>query len=212
MSVPTPGVGFAMTMSKLGYFAEFLLFPPLVVFATALALHSSKPFQLVIWLIVYATGIGGWTLIEYLVHRVIFHRMPILSSMHERHHQSPRELIGAPAWTSGLGLVGLAIPCWVILGFYLSTAVIAGMVTGYLWYVFVHYAAHHCELGRDSYLYRARLRHARHHYVSDRSNFGVTTNLWDRIFRTTLGAECRSVSPREIRLSERCTRLQHRAD
>jgi sterol desaturase/sphingolipid hydroxylase (fatty acid hydroxylase superfamily) len=200
-------------MSKLGYFAEFLLFPPLVLLATALALHGLKPLRLAIWLVVYATGIGAWTLIEYLVHRVIFHHMPILSRMHERHHESPRQLIGAPAWASAsLCLIGVALPCWVVLGFYLSTAVTAGMVTGYLWYVFVHYAVHHWELRRDSYLYRARLRHARHHYLSDRSNFGVTTDLWDRVFRTTLGVQRRSVSPRETGFSERGPRLQHRSD
>jgi hypothetical protein len=37
--------GFTMKMSKLGYFSEFLLFPPLVLLATLLAFRSSNPPQ-----------------------------------------------------------------------------------------------------------------------------------------------------------------------
>src|ERR1019366_5080375 len=35
--------GFTMKMSKLGYFFEFLLFPPLVLLVTLLAFRSSNP-------------------------------------------------------------------------------------------------------------------------------------------------------------------------
>ena len=68
-----------MKMSKLGYFSEFLLFPPLVLAATLLAFRSSIPPQPVIWAIVYGTGLVGWTLIEYLLHRVLFHHAPIFA-------------------------------------------------------------------------------------------------------------------------------------
>jgi sterol desaturase/sphingolipid hydroxylase (fatty acid hydroxylase superfamily) len=176
-----------MKMSKLGYFSEFLLFPPLVLAATLLAFRSSIPPQPVIWAIVYGTGLVGWTLIEYLLHRVLFHHAPILSRIHERHHHSPLDLIGTPAWASVLlGLIAVASPAWEVLGFDLGTAATAGMVTGYLWYVFVHYAIHHWRPRRGSYLYWARLRHARHHHLSHSGNFGVTTGAWDHVFGTAI--------------------------
>ena len=176
-----------MKMSKLGYFSEFLLFPPLVLAATLLAFRSSIPPQPVIWAIVYGTGLVGWTLIEYLLHRVLFHHAPILSRIHERHHHSPLDLIGTPAWASVLlGLIAVASPAWEALGFDLGTAATAGMVTGYLWYVFVHYAIHHWRPRRGSYLYWARLRHARHHHISHSGNFGVTTSTWDHVFGTAI--------------------------
>jgi len=119
-----------MKMSKLGYFSEFILFPPLVLAATLLAFRSSIPPQPVIWAIVYGTGLVGWTLIEYLLHRVLFHHAPILSRIHERHHHSPLDLIGTPAWASVLlGLIAVASPAWEALGFDLGTAATAGMVT-----------------------------------------------------------------------------------
>jgi sterol desaturase/sphingolipid hydroxylase (fatty acid hydroxylase superfamily) len=176
-----------MKMSKLGYFSEFLLFPPLVLIATLLAYRNLIPPQPVIYAFVYGGGLVGWTLIEYLIHRVLFHHAPILSQIHECHHHSPQDLIGTPAWASVLiGLIAVAVPSWAVLGFGLGTAVTAGLVTGYLWYVFVHFATHHWRPRRDSYLYRARLRHARHHHLSHSGNFGVTTAMWDHVFGTAL--------------------------
>jgi hypothetical protein len=56
-----------MKMSKLGYFSEFLLFPPLILVATLLAFRSLIPPQPAIWAVVYCGGLVGWTLIEYLL-------------------------------------------------------------------------------------------------------------------------------------------------
>jgi sterol desaturase/sphingolipid hydroxylase (fatty acid hydroxylase superfamily) len=176
-----------MKMSKLGYFSEFLLFPPLILVAMLLVFRSSTPPQPAIWAVVYGAGMVGWTLMEYLLHRALFHHAPVLSRIHERHHHSPQDLIGTPAWASVLiGLIAVASPSWEILGFDLGTAATAGLVTGYLWYVFVHYAIHHWRPRPDSYLYRARLRHARHHYKSSGGNFGVTTGVWDYVFGTAI--------------------------
>jgi sterol desaturase/sphingolipid hydroxylase (fatty acid hydroxylase superfamily) len=176
-----------MKMTKLGYFSEFLLFPPLVLIAMLLAFRGSTAMQPAMWAVVYAGGVTGWTLIEYLLHRVLFHHAPILSQIHARHHHVPLDLIGTPAWASALvGLIAIASPSWATLGFGLGTAATAGLATGYLWYVFVHYAIHHWRPRRHSYLYRARLRHARHHHLSENGNFGVTTGVWDQIFGTAL--------------------------
>lgn len=178
-----------MKMSKLGYFSEFLIFPPLVLAATLLAFHSSMPPRPIAWAVIYVAGFAGWTLIEYVLHRALFHHAPVLSEIHKRHHDAPNELIGTPGWASGLiGVIAVAGPCWAVLGFDLGTAATAGLVTGYLLYVFVHYATHHWRPQRGTYLYRARMRHARHHHRSDEGNFGVTTAFWDRVFGTALDA------------------------
>lgn len=184
-----------MKMSKFGYFFEFLLFPPLVLAGMILAFRSPLPPQPLIWSIVYVAGVAGWTFIEYLLHRVLFHHAPILRWIHERHHHSPHDLIGTPAWASVLlGLIVVAIPSCAAFGFDLGTAATTGLASGYLWYVFVHYSTHHWQPRRGSYLYRARLRHARHHHLSAAGNFGVTTGMWDHVFHTALdGRALRSV-------------------
>ncbi len=99
----------------------------------------------------------------------------------------PRELVGTPAWVSvSLGIVAVAGPCWAALGFDLATAATAGMVAGYLHYVFMHYAIHHWQPRPDSYLDRARRHHALHHHFDDEGNFGVSTAVWDRLFGTEI--------------------------
>jgi sterol desaturase/sphingolipid hydroxylase (fatty acid hydroxylase superfamily) len=181
-----------MKMSKLGYFSEFLLFPPLFVFALWLALRNSYIPHSVTWAACYIAGLVGWTLVEYLLHRALFHHAPILSKIHELHHQHPQDLIGTPAWMSAaIGLILVAGPLCALLGFDLGIAATGGLATGYLWYVFVHYATHHWQPRRDSYLYRARLRHARHHHLSHSGNFGVTTGVWDHVFGTALETHAR---------------------
>jgi sterol desaturase/sphingolipid hydroxylase (fatty acid hydroxylase superfamily) len=187
-----------MKMSKVGYFSEFLLFPPLFVFAMLLAFRNLIPLHPIIWAAVYIVGLVGWTLIEYLLHRALFHHAPILSRIHELHHKSPQDLIGTPAWLSALiGLILVAGPLCVMLGFSLGIAATTGIATGYLWYVFVHYATHHWRPRRNSYLYRARLRHACHHHLSHSGNFGVTTSAWDHVFGTALEAHAPNLANAE---------------
>ena len=88
-----------MKMTKLGYFSEFLLFPPLVLVATLLAFRSSIPPQPVNWAIVYGFGLVGWTLIEYWLHRVLFHHAPILARLHERSASGPCFAVPHSPWS-----------------------------------------------------------------------------------------------------------------
>lgn len=170
-----------MRMSKLTYFAEFFLFPPLI----SILLLATLRGHLELWLTSYALGVVTWTLVEYLLHRFIFHHLPVLSDLHERHHHRPLELIGTPAWVSVCASVlGFAVPLYLLVGAEPAAALTSGLMTGYLAYVFVHYATHHFEVQPDSYLYRARLRHAAHHYRGGEANFGVTTGFWDQVFGT----------------------------
>ena len=46
-----------MKMSELGYFSEFLLFPPLVLVAALFAFRSSTAPHPLTWAIVYGAGL-----------------------------------------------------------------------------------------------------------------------------------------------------------
>jgi sterol desaturase/sphingolipid hydroxylase (fatty acid hydroxylase superfamily) len=187
-----------MLMRKLGYFAEFLVFPPFVIGLALFAYDDSQRFRATTWLVSFAVGVLLWTLLEYLLHRFVFHHAPIISEIHEQHHHDPLALIGAPAWTSFvLALLGVLFPLWLLLGISIAAGITSGMICGYLWYVLVHYASHHWQPRHGSYLYRVRLRHARHHYSHDEGNFGVSVEFWDRVFRTELGRRGGRVRPRD---------------
>ena len=75
-------------------------------------------------------------------------------------------------------LLGLAY----LIGGQTAFSFIAGLVTGYLGYIFVHYQVHTSNPPR--WLKSRMMHHAKHHYQFEDKAFGVSTNLWDKVFGT----------------------------
>ena len=160
-----------MKMSKLGYFSEFLLFPLLVLVAALFAFRSSTAPHPLTWPIVYGAGSIAWTLFEYLLHRVLFYHAPVLSQIHDRHHQSPHDSL-TPRVGERRGR--LACGCQPVLRStrtrprYRGDGALLPATLG----VFVHYVTHHWRPRRDLYLYRVWMFHACHDHLSDSGNLG----------------------------------------
>src|SRR4030095_16265330 len=61
--------------------------------------------------------------------------------------------------------------------------VFSGFVLGYVSYDSIHYATHHINLkGKVGAFLRAY--HLRHHYEDENTAYGVSTPLWDYIFKS----------------------------
>ena len=98
-----------------------------------------------------AAGLLTWTLVEYLVHRLLFHvesRSPAVQRMvylyHGRHHDYPsdtRRLIISPTFTIPVAalLYGLF---WLLAGYPAAAPLFAGLVLGYLAYETLHFLVH----------------------------------------------------------------------
>lgn len=176
-----------MRLSKAGYYADFIAYPAVALVLAAFELRPPESRQQFDWLIACMLGLGVWTLAEYLIHRFVFHRIPVIAQMHEMHHAHPAALIGAPVWMSACVFgFGAFIPLWGLVGFKIASGMVTGLMLGYLYYVFVHTAIHRWRLDQASFLYPAKLHHARHHYGTQDGNFGVTTGFWDHVFGTAL--------------------------
>ncbi|XP_030029956.2 fatty acid 2-hydroxylase [Manduca sexta] len=137
-------------------------------------------------------GIGLWTIIEYSMHRWVFHRDPGLSLvmikihflLHGMHHKVPFDK---------LRQVFPPIPA-LVLAVILYSAVspflnyprikLTGALIGYLAYDMVHYYVHHGSPADGSYLYAMKRYHSNHHFVNHDKAYGITTKVWDYIFRT----------------------------
>lgn len=177
-----------MRLSKVGYYADFLLYPPAVLALTAAGMWGSRSDYFLCLASSLLTGIGGWTLVEYVMHRFVFHRLEAAAEVHEMHHAAPSAYVGTPTWASFVGFALLAfLPLLWAGGVEFACGGTAGLMIGYLGYLIVHDAVHRWRIGSTSILYRAKLRHAAHHYGDREGNFGVTTDLWDRVFGTSLG-------------------------
>ena len=85
--------------------------------------------------------------------------------------------------------MALFLALWAGLALEASTFVAGGLTTGlmigYLAYAAVHDAVHHRRARPGSWLYHAKLRHARHHRAEASSEFGVSSGVWDAVLRTT---------------------------
>lgn len=136
-----------------------------------------------------ALGFVSWSLMEYVLHRFVLHGLAPFSRWHDEHHQRPTALICLPtAYSFGLIYLLVFLPSLGALGFWPAVALALGVLTGYAAYTLVHHATHHSKsLGH--WFRRRKCHHALHHAMYKKLGaaggyFGVTSNLWDRIFRT----------------------------
>jgi len=142
-------------------------------------------------------GVFLWTLIEYGMHRFVFHFKPggprmerIFFLFHGVHHAQPQcktRLVMPPAVSLPMALMvyglvyaalalGLSVHHWV-------DPVMAGILSGYLAYDLTHYATHHLGMRRGLFRYLKRY-HLMHHHKTPGQRYGVSSPLWDIIFRT----------------------------
>jgi len=138
------------------------------------------------------TGLVIWTLTEYWLHRLVFHWEPdhplgsrIHFIMHGVHHDHPNDrlrLVMPPAVSLPLAaLFGGAYA--LTFGLPAAYPAFAGFIVGYLLYDYTHYHLHH-HVPRTAAGKRLREQHMRHHFQDHRYGYGVSSPLWDAVFRT----------------------------
>src|SRR5213592_1226589 len=169
---------------------------PLVLYLPAIAYFLyqalwqrglSIPFVLAL----FVFGILIWTLLEYVIHRCVFHYEPksrwgkqFHFLLHGVHHDYPNDasrLVMPP-------VVSIPLAFLFYLGFLTifrqsAPAAFAGFIVGYLFYDMLHYATHHFPMKRGVWLWLKQY-HLRHHYKDDDAGFGISSPLWDYIFGT----------------------------
>jgi 4-hydroxysphinganine ceramide fatty acyl 2-hydroxylase len=64
-----------------------------------------------------------------------------------------------------------------------ALTVMSGLLTGYLAYDLSHYISHHGTTGNSWFRFLHRY-HLAHHHREPNAKFGVSSPLWDLVFRT----------------------------
>jgi len=140
---------------------------------------------------VFFIGIIFWTWFEYFMHKRLSHMLPtnkfkerIQYLFHGVHHEFPRDKtrLAMPPAASILILTVLFFLFKLIIGTYTFTF-LPGFVMGYAAYLFVHYSIHAFTPPKNK-LNVLWINHSIHHYKDDTVAFGVSSPLWDVIFRT----------------------------
>jgi sterol desaturase/sphingolipid hydroxylase (fatty acid hydroxylase superfamily) len=172
-----------MLLSKAAYYADFVVYPLLLLSLGAVLVWAGTPQMYVVWIVACFIGIVGYSLLEYGLHRVVLHHIPPFRRMHDLHHANPTAMVGTPTWLSVALIVGsVLLPLWWQFGVTVACGLTFGLILGYLWYVLLHHAVHRWPSREGSYLHWAKRRHNQHHGSRQPCNFGVTNPWWDQIF------------------------------
>lgn len=142
-------------------------------------------------------GLIIWTFAEYNLHRFIFHFPPkgavqekVVFLFHGVHHAYPQDktrLVMPPAVAIPLDALFYGI-FYLLFTVVLSTPqwlfpFLSGFIFGYLVYDLTHYATHHFPM-RAGYFKFIKRYHMQHHYKTPDQRFGVSSPLWDFVYRT----------------------------
>ncbi|KAJ4170665.1 fatty acid alpha-hydroxylase [Fusarium falciforme] len=146
----------------------------------------------------FAFGFWFWSIIEYVLHRFLFHLDYYLPDnrvgitlhflLHGIHHYLPMDkyrLVMPPTL-----FVVLAYPFWhfahavFAYSWHAATGAFAGGLFGYICYDLTHYFLHHQNL--PLWYKELKKYHLAHHFLDYELGFGVTSKFWDSIFGTEL--------------------------
>ena len=173
-----------MYLSKFSYYVDLVISGLLIALLVGIEARSGTGIQWAEWMFWSFVGFFAWTLLEYVVHRWVYHAVPFFRDLHNAHHSEPAAYIGAPPGVTILLICLLFFAPWMTASFLVASGLTAGMLIGYMAYMLVHHSAHFRRLAATSWFSATRRHHALHHHHSVSCNFGVTTRVWDHIFGT----------------------------
>ncbi|KIW81626.1 hypothetical protein Z517_04652 [Fonsecaea pedrosoi CBS 271.37] len=187
---------FLEPLSKTAWYVVPILWLPPVIYGSVLGISNleSPAVGVAYWCL----GLFLWTLVEYLLHRFLFHIDDYLPDhsvfltlhflLHGIHHYLPMDkyrLVMPPT----LFLI-LATPFYKLAHFvfwynwYVAITVFSGGIFGYVCYDCTHYWLHHHQL--PAYVRDLKKYHLAHHYQNFELGFGVTSKFWDYVWGTEL--------------------------
>lgn len=198
------------TLSHVQPWVPHVIFVPVIAVSLWAALRVQTAGQAAAWVL---GGLVFWTLLEYVIHRFLFHPpewieedtrritgslrpgeavIPALPTLrhkfyflvHGVHHDYPNDSTRLVMPPS----VSVPLTALIFLGFRAAVgsaapAAFAGFILGYLTYDTIHFATHHFRASGSVSKFLKK-RHFRHHYADSSNDFGVSSPLWDILFGT----------------------------
>lgn len=169
---------------------------PLVVFSvisTGLMVYGFQESYLtgLNAILLFVGGFMSFTLVEYLMHRFVFHLTPTTEkrekfayTVHGVHHDYPKDK-DRLAMPIPLSLV-LSTGFFFLFKLFMGVNVygfLPGFLMGYAAYLWVHYMVHAFQPPKNFWKV-LWVHHGIHHYKDPGNAFGVSSPFWDLIFGT----------------------------
>lgn len=182
---------FLESLSKVPFYVPLIVYIPVIAYLIWRALIVDAlgwlPFVVSI-----VSGIIIWTVVEYVLHRFVFHFHPksefakrIHFIFHGVHHDYPNDakrLVMPPSASIPMALVIYLLFSFLVPKVYMA-AFFAAFLTGYLFYDMTHYALHHANF-KSGIWKKLKKHHMLHHYSDDTKGYGVSSVVWDEVFKT----------------------------
>ncbi|MFZ6819987.1 sterol desaturase family protein [Undibacterium sp. Ji22W] len=171
--------------SKAAYFADFLIYGIAILMLALFLLIAGPRAQALELTGLVVSGVFVWTAVEYLIHRFILHGVQPFQRWHDEHHRRPAALIRTPTLLSASLILALVFFPALLFSSHLwrACALTLGMLLGYFIYTVTHHAIHHSAI-QNAWLKRRQHWHGLHHDHQEPGRYGVTSKLWDSIFRS----------------------------
>lgn len=142
--------------------------------------HDMNPVRA---LATFLFGLLLFTLVEYSFHRWLFHGPEhAMERGHRRHHLAPTGIDSLPFFLPPVCLLVIAGALAEVTPLGYALLLTGAIACGYFAYGQCHESIHRSRY-RSSLARRWAAHHHVHHHHPDR-NFGVTSPLWDIVFRT----------------------------
>ena len=186
------------SLSHVPWWLVLLVWVPITIALAVLTLTRLDMEPLVFTALAFA-GLVLWTLLEYGLHRFIFHfgvksafgrRLHFLA--HGIHHLDPWDptrlvFPPVPAMLIALVVFGLLYVVGLLAApqaaLATATALMVGVLVGYMIYDMVHYYTHHAR-PKSRWGKFLKAYHLAHHHKWPNRMFGVSQPLWDVVFGT----------------------------
>jgi len=182
---------FLEALSKVHFTVPLFIFIPVIAFCVYKAIELQ--LGILNFVELFALGLFVWTLVEYIMHRFVFHYAPpdkpwaqrmhfVFHGVHHDYPSDAKRLVLPPSVSIPLALgfyflFNAILPANDIYGFF------PAFILGYLFYDISHYAIHHFNF-KGSLWKKIKQHHMLHHYQDPEKGYGVSSPLWDKVFRS----------------------------
>jgi 4-hydroxysphinganine ceramide fatty acyl 2-hydroxylase len=182
---------FLESLSKVHFTVPLYIFIPVIAFC--IYKYTQTSLGIFLFIELFISGLFMWTLVEYIMHRFVFHYEPADKPWAQRmhfvfhgvHHDYPsdaKRLVLPPSMSIPLAtgfyfLFNAILPANYVFGFF------PAFILGYLFYDISHYAIHHFNF-KGIIWKKIKQHHMLHHYQDPAKGYGVSSPLWDKIFRS----------------------------
>ena len=183
---------FFEVLSKVHYLVPGIIFLPVILFCAYWSLFNVE-MSFLNFIGYFLLGLFVWTLTEYVMHRFVFHYAPpdkpwaqrLHFIFHGVHHDYPSDAkrlvmppsVSIPLATGFFFLFKYILPEGDVYAFF------PGFMIGYLFYDMTHYAIHHFNF-KGNIWKKIKQHHMLHHYQDPDKGYGVSSPLWDKVFRS----------------------------